>query len=50
MLKSLNRKLADWWLRKTTIHQLQGLDDRLLQDLGTKREDIAGFVAELEHN
>ena len=45
MLEPLTRKFADWRLRRIAIRQLHTLDDRLLADLGTRREDIACFVA-----
>ena len=48
MFEPLIRKFVDWRLRRITIGQLQGLDDRLLADLGTQRDEIDGFVAGLE--
>ena len=51
MFKPLTRKITHWWFRQETIHKLEGLDDRLLSDMGTTREDIACFVdAELDHH
>lgn len=50
MRKPLTRRFADWWMRRATIRKLEGLDDRLLSDLGTKREDIACFVTALDHH
>lgn len=48
MFEPLTRKFADWRLRRIAIRRLHSLDDRLLADLGTKREDIACFVASIE--
>lgn len=45
MLEPLTRKFADWRQRRVAIRKLHQLDDRLLADLGTRREDIACFVA-----
>lgn len=48
MFEPLIRKFVDWRQRRITIHKLQGLDDRLLADLGTKRDEIDRFVAGLD--
>jgi len=44
MLGALARKFIDWRERRIAIYLLHQLDDRLLADLGTKRDDIACFV------
>lgn len=48
MIEPLIRKFVDWRLRRLTIHKLHGLDDRLLADLGTRRDEIDRFVAGLD--
>ena len=48
MLATLTNRIVDWWQRRTAAHRLEALDDRLLADLGTRREDIACFVADIE--
>jgi uncharacterized protein YjiS (DUF1127 family) len=48
MFEPLTRKFQDWRLRRIAIRKLHSLDDRLLNDLGTRREDIAAFVARSE--
>lgn len=45
MFEPLTRKFIDWRQRRIAIRTLHSLDDRLLADLGTRREDIACFVA-----
>ena len=45
MFEPLTRKFLDWQQRRLAIRKLHTLDDRLLADVGTKREDIAHFVA-----
>ena len=45
MFEPLTRKFNDWRLRRVAMRKLHHLDDRLLADVGTKRDDIAGFVA-----
>ena len=45
MFEPLTRKFVDWRQRRIAIRKLHQLDDRLLADVGTKREDIACFVA-----
>lgn len=45
MFEPLTRKFIDWRQRRIAIRQLRSLDDRLLADLGAKRDDIACFVA-----
>lgn len=48
MFEPLTRKFTDWRQRRIAIRRLHALDDRLLADLGTKRDDIACFVASIE--
>lgn len=48
MVEYMARRLIQWWQRRVTIYRLEALDDRLLADLGTSREQIARFVDELE--
>jgi uncharacterized protein YjiS (DUF1127 family) len=48
MFEPLIRKFVDWRLRRITVRKLQGLDDRLLADLGTQRDEIDRFVAKLD--
>lgn len=45
MFEPLTRKFTDWRLRRVAIRKLHTLDDRLLNDVGTSRDDIACFVA-----
>jgi len=45
MFEFLTRKFVDWRLRRIALRKLHRLDDRLLADIGTRREDIACFVA-----
>ena len=44
MFEPLTRKFIDWRLRRIAVRKLHTLDDRLLADLGTTREDITRFV------
>ncbi|SEP61175.1 protein of unknown function [Devosia sp. YR412] len=44
MIETMTRKLVDWWGRQTAVQRLQALDDRLLADMGIKRQDIACSV------
>jgi uncharacterized protein YjiS (DUF1127 family) len=48
MFEPLLRKFVDWRQRRITIRKLHSLDDRLLADLGTKRDEIDRFVASLD--
>jgi uncharacterized protein YjiS (DUF1127 family) len=48
MFEPLTRKFTDWRMRRIAIRKLHTLDDRLLADVGTKRDDIACFVASSE--
>lgn len=45
MFAPLTRKFTDWRLRRIAIRKLHTLDDRLLADVGTNRDDIVCFVA-----
>ena len=45
MFEPLTRKFLDWQQRRVAVRKLHMLDDRLLADVGTKRDDIACFVA-----
>ena len=49
MLITLIEKLTNWWQRQMTIQRLEALDDHLLNDLGTTREDIACFIDNVGH-
>lgn len=49
MFEPLIRRYADWRLRRIAIHRLHHLDDRLLADLGTERNQIESFVASIDH-
>lgn len=44
MLGPLVRKFSDWQQRRLAISHLRHLDDRLLADVGTHRDDIVDFV------
>jgi uncharacterized protein YjiS (DUF1127 family) len=44
MFAPLTRKFNDWRLRRMAIRKLHNLDDRLLKDLGTERDQIDCFV------
>lgn len=48
MFEPLIRKFVDWRLRRITIRTLRRLDDRLLADVGTQRDEIDHFVARLD--
>lgn len=49
MFEPLTRKFVKRWERLVTVHKLQSLDDRLLADLGINRQDIARYVASMDH-
>ncbi len=44
MLHELIAKLEDWWLVTGGADRLRNLDDRLLADIGVKREQIDEFA------
>lgn len=44
MFERLSRKFIVWHLRRVAIRKLHTLDDHLLADLGTTRENISHFV------
>lgn len=44
MIRMLTEKFSEWLLCRDASRRLQGLDDRLLADMGTRREDIECFV------
>ena len=48
MFEPLTRKFTDWRLRRIAIRKLHTLDDRLLADVGTTRDDIACFVSSIQ--
>lgn len=48
MFDSFWRYLIRRWRRAETIYKLQMLDDRLLIDIGTSRDQIADAVTALE--
>lgn len=48
MLEPLTRKFTDWRLRRIAIRKLHTLDDRLLADVGTTRDDIDCFVSSVQ--
>ena len=44
MLVKLIRHLCDWYRYRQTVHHLEMLDDHLLDDLGTERDQIDCFA------
>jgi uncharacterized protein YjiS (DUF1127 family) len=48
MFHPLFRKYADWRLRRIAIRRLHEMDDRLLADVGTQRDQIEHFVASID--
>lgn len=48
MFEPMIRKFVDWRRRRLTVRKLRGLDDRLLADLGTQRDEIDRFVANID--
>ena len=44
MISIMRQKFSEWLLCRNAARRLQGLDDRLLADMGTRREDIDCFV------
>jgi uncharacterized protein YjiS (DUF1127 family) len=45
MLHNLKRRIVEWQRTRRAITRLRLFDDRLLADMGIKREDIAARVA-----
>ncbi len=45
MFAPLARKFIDWRLRNITRRKLAMLDDRMLADIGAKRDSIGDFIA-----
>lgn len=46
MFEPLTRKFQDWRLRRLSVRRLHQLDDRLLADIGTRRDSIDAFVTQ----
>lgn len=44
MISIIRQKFSGWLLCRNAARRLHGLDDRLLADMGTRREDIDCFV------
>jgi uncharacterized protein YjiS (DUF1127 family) len=44
VLHDLGQRVAEWWRIRRGIHRLAALDDRLLADIGIKRDEIASRV------
>lgn len=44
MFDTLTRRLIAWREERIAIHKLMLMDDHLLYDMGTSREDIREFV------
>lgn len=44
MIADIVTRLSAWQERRFAIHKLNRLDDHILADLGTSREDIEDFV------
>jgi uncharacterized protein YjiS (DUF1127 family) len=44
MIRMLSGKISEWLHCRDASRRLHGLDDRLLADMGTLREDIECFV------
>jgi len=47
-LVALGRRLAAWRRRQVVRHELLGLDDRLLKDIGLQRSDIEAVIRGLD--
>ncbi|MCP8883255.1 DUF1127 domain-containing protein [Devosia sp. XJ19-1] len=45
MFEPIVRRLHNWRLRNIARRKLATLDDRLLADIGTERDNIGDFVA-----
>jgi len=48
MFEPLTRKFIAWHQRRIAIRRLERMDDRLLADVGTKRDEISCFVDSLD--
>lgn len=48
MFQPMIRRFIEWRERRIAIYRLRNLDDRLLNDLGTQREDIVRFVSAID--
>lgn len=48
MFAPLTRKFVAWAQRRLAIRRLERLDDRLLADVGTRRDEISSFVVGLD--
>ncbi len=42
--RSAWRRIVRWHLRRAAVHDLMSLDDRLLRDIGLRRNDIHSVV------
>lgn len=47
-LRPMLAKVAHRWLRNRTAATLNGMDDRMLSDIGLRRENIHSYVADIE--
>lgn len=47
-LRPLLRKIARRWLENRTTATLNSMDDRLLSDIGLRRDDIHSYVADID--
>jgi len=45
MFEPLTRKFQTWRRRRQTLRRLHMLDDRLLADMGTCRDDLEAFIS-----
>ena len=43
-MKALRKKISDWRNYKRTVVELTNLDDRVLADLGIRRDEIPVFA------
>ncbi|MGC9419434.1 MAG: DUF1127 domain-containing protein [Rhodovulum sp.] len=46
LAKTLNARAREYALRRATCRELSALDDRVLDDLGIRRDEIARIAAE----